>query len=117
MGTTTEITKKKILHLTLKAEYFDDILSGKKKEEYREVKTFWIKRLTNQTEDGSFKGKQFYKDFDVIIFKNGYSKNPRQFTIEFKGIEQKTITHPVFNDDELGVFAIQLGEILETKNC
>lgn len=113
----TKPTKKKILHLTLKAEYFDEILSGIKKEEYREVKHFWIIRLTNQTEDGSFKGKQFYKEFDVIIFRNGYSKNPRQFTIEYKGIEIKTITHPQFDDDELGVFAIQLGEILETKNC
>ena len=38
----------KTLHLNLKKQYFDAILSGEKKEEYRLVKEFWLKRLINK---------------------------------------------------------------------
>jgi len=36
------------LNLNLKKKWFDMTLSGVKKEEYREIKPFWIRRLTNQ---------------------------------------------------------------------
>lgn len=36
---------KKILHLILKKEFFDQIKSGEKTSEYRDYKLFWIKRL------------------------------------------------------------------------
>ena len=35
----------KTLHLTLKKKWFDMIASGKKKEEYREIKPYWFERL------------------------------------------------------------------------
>ena len=35
----------KTLHLTLKKKWYDMIASGEKKEEYREVKKYWIRRL------------------------------------------------------------------------
>lgn len=35
----------KTLHLVLKAKWYDMIASGEKKEEYREVKPYWEKRL------------------------------------------------------------------------
>lgn len=35
----------KILTLNLNKEYFNEIKSGIKKEEYREVKDYWTKRL------------------------------------------------------------------------
>ncbi len=35
----------KILKLTLKKKWFDLILSGDKKEEYREIKPYWVRRL------------------------------------------------------------------------
>ena len=38
----------KTLHLNIKKKWFDMILSGEKKEEYKEIKTFWIKRLLNK---------------------------------------------------------------------
>ena len=34
------------LQLSLKKKWFDMILSGEKKEEYREVKNHWISRFT-----------------------------------------------------------------------
>lgn len=36
----------KTLHLTLKKQYFDEILAGVKTEEYRQVKPYWNKRLS-----------------------------------------------------------------------
>lgn len=60
-----------ILHLTLKKEWFDMIASGEKKEEYREMKPYWNKRLLG-------------KKFDVIQFKNGYSKDAPCMRVEVK---------------------------------
>lgn len=49
------------LVLNLKKEYFDQIRSGEKTEEYREFKPFWIKRLMG-------------KKFTGIQIKLGYPK-------------------------------------------
>ncbi|EKB58386.1 ASCH domain-containing protein [Bergeyella zoohelcum] len=64
----------RILYLTLSKKWFDLIQSGEKKEEYREIKSYWEKRLND-------------KHFDCVCFKNGYSANAPQFTIELKGVE------------------------------
>lgn len=68
---------RKTLHLNLKKKWFDMVLSGEKKEEYREIKPYWTKRL-----------KDFLvkKTFDTITFSNGYTKNRPQFEIELKEI-------------------------------
>lgn len=60
-----------MLHLTLKKKWFDMILSGLKKEEYREMKPYWNKRLLGKT-------------YDFICFRNGYSKHAPKIIIEFK---------------------------------
>ena len=65
----------KYLHLTLKKNWFDLILSGEKKEEYREIKPYWEKRLMGKT-------------YDKVIFRNGYATNAPQFTIKLKSITQ-----------------------------
>jgi len=62
----------KILHLTLKKQWFDMIKSGEKREEYREIKPYWDKRLN--------------KSYDVIRFRNGYSKGSPVITVEIKEI-------------------------------
>jgi hypothetical protein len=63
----------RILHLTLKKRWFDMIASGKKNEEYRELKPYWHKRLQG-------------KAYDAIKFRNGYSANSPSFTIELKEV-------------------------------
>ena len=40
---------EKVLHLTLKKEWFDLILSGDKKIEYREIKNHWVKMFPGLT--------------------------------------------------------------------
>ena len=37
--------EKKVLTLSVKKEWFGKIVSGEKKEEYREIKHYWIARL------------------------------------------------------------------------
>lgn len=72
----------KILHLTLKKKWFDMILSGEKKEEYRAIKKYWQRRFCS-TIDYTY--TQF-KEFDIIRFTNGYGKDKPTFDIELKEI-------------------------------
>lgn len=37
--------EKKVLTLTISKQWFDMIAAGKKTEEYREIKGYWVKRL------------------------------------------------------------------------
>ena len=59
-----------ILHLTLKKKWFDMIASGEKREEYREIKPYWNKRLN--------------KSYDIIRFRNGYAKDSPVINVELE---------------------------------
>ena len=71
-----------ILHLTLKKKWYDMIASGEKKEEYREIKPYWISRLAqahNGNIGGDFMDKHkviayTFKTFTFAFVKNGYQK-------------------------------------------
>ena len=65
----TVLCTGRILTLTLKKKWFDMIASGEKKEEYREIKPYWTKRLED-TPLAPFVLNM--KKFDKIKFKNGY---------------------------------------------
>ena len=84
----------KVLHLTLKKEWFDLILSGDKKIEYREIKNHWVKMLEN-------------KQYDYIHFVNGYGKHRPWMDVTMKG---------VVKDRGEKVYKIHLGEILRKGN-
>lgn len=95
-----------ILHLPLKAEWYNLIESGIKKEEYREIKPYWIKRLlevinTDYTEyipidkasidfynqnhkylNIATKSKSIkFKDYNKVKFTYGYTKKSMTFEI------------------------------------
>ena len=132
----------KTLHLTLKKQYFNEILAGEKTEEYRELKSYWISRLLKGQNEGVELSAQEYNDlirdlqspldnfdsaaedllgyfglaldyYDQIIFRNGYAKNAPTMIVELKGIQIKRCNTPLGNKWQ---FAIKLGKILETKN-
>ena len=63
-----------MLTLPIKKKWFDMILSGEKKEEYREIKPYWTKRF-GWTDEGEEKTIYLTKN---VIFKNGYGKNSPQ---------------------------------------
>ena len=52
------------------------VLSGEKKEEYRELTEYWKVRMAN--------AKQ--RDAKTVTFSNGYAKNRRQMVVELQYI-------------------------------
>ena len=84
------------LSLNLKREFFDAIVDGTKKVEYRENKEYWRRRLIGRT----------YKE---IHFRNGYATKAPFMCVEFKGLGK-------VGSDSGSHFAIRLGKILELKN-
>ena len=122
----------KTLHLTLKKQWFDMVESGEKKEEYREIKPYWVRRLLdglgffadyevdcivndlNHADNIqyvlNFYGISF-KDFDTVKFSNGYSQTSPKYECLFKGI---TIGKgdPEWGAPDKNVFIIKLGEKL-----
>src|SRR6266536_4142322 len=115
----------RILHLSLKREPFEMIASGVKLEEYREVKPYWIKRLTikNCHQLGQLEliaaltKKESFDKYDVIRFRNGYAKKDPEIDVVCNGIHYG---YP--NMDWIGFltqnwhFCIELGKILSIKN-
>lgn len=111
----------KILKLTLNKKWYDMILSGKKKEEYREIKPYWVKRLYDKEEGANCRElldmcipNRFNPiKFDAIRFTNGYGKSRPSFLIELKwfnvcdGIEKWGA-----KGDDL-YFTFGLGEIIK----
>lgn len=65
-----------MLTLPVKKKWFDMILSGEKKEEYREIKPYYETRFRNAWK-GSLIGGNAHRQ---IMFRNGYSKNSPSFT-------------------------------------
>lgn len=92
------------LILNLKREYFEQIKSGIKTEEYRLYTPYWQKRLEN-------------KNYDKVIIKLGYPKNCELGKIlEFKylGYEIKTIKHKHFGTNPVKVYSIKLKSSIKT---
>ena len=101
----------KILHLTLKKKWFDMIASGEKKEEYREYKHYWSRRLWTRDEFIGLDGGYFNK-YDIVRFRNGYAKDAPTIDVEWKGIkvtkgreEWGAVPNEVY-------FVIKLGKVL-----
>ena len=99
----------RVLTLTLKKKWFDMIASGEKKEEYREIKDYWTKRL----EDNPLvMFTPNFRKFDKIKFKNGYSKDAPMMIVECLGIDFG-YSKPKWCDGVEDMFyVIKLGKIL-----
>lgn len=92
-----------ILHLSFKGtEWFDMILCGAKKEEYREIKPYWESRL-----DG--------KSFDTVKIQMGRLLNSPTMYVECKGIEKGGIGNPDWGWVE-PCYKIKLGKVLKVEN-
>ena len=129
-----------MLTMALKKKWFDMILSGEKKEEYREIKDYWARRFLcakeevewsvwcemlddmkapykrhNTTKDMmAYFGVQF-NEYEAIHFINGYGATKPCFDIEIK---RSTIGR---GKPEWGAeggkfyFVFQLGDILTVR--
>ena len=86
------------LHLPIKAEYFHQIKSGEKPEEYRLCTPYWTRRLVG-------------REYDQIILTLGYPGREdltRRMVRPWRGCTIKTITHPHFGPKPVTVFAINV---------
>ncbi len=88
----------KTLTLTIAEPWFSMIRDGKKMEEYREIKDHYFHQLYNYAEMQKFFGippqpyhfdrpqgfhtKQFQKNFDLLVLRNGYRADSPKITLK-----------------------------------
>lgn len=105
-----------VLRLTVKKKWFDMIASGQKKEEYRDIKVYWIRRLEIHFFDPM--NKIVYgsapKKFDYVLFKNGYGSNVPELLIQCKGIKIG-IGRRTWGATGNRCYIIKLGKIINHK--
>lgn len=68
-----------MLTLPIKKKWFDMILSGEKKEEYREKSKYWETRFHNALEISLERGRMTVPDM-WVRFRNGYSRSSPEIT-------------------------------------
>lgn len=91
-----------ILTIPLMFEYFDQIKSGEKVEEFRQVNEYWSRRLVGRT-------------YDFVVLTRAYPKGggiegKTRLTRNWLGYRETMITHPVFKNVPTMVFAIDVSE-------
>ncbi|MGB3349768.1 MAG: ASCH domain-containing protein [Brucella anthropi] len=87
----------------VKLEYFEAIKSGEKTEEYRKRTPYWEKRLFGNGLEPI--------PFDFVEITHGYPKADdmsRRLILPWRGLVEKTITHPHFGQNPVDVYAIDV---------
>ncbi len=106
----------KTIDLVLKAEWYDMIASGEKREEYREIKPYWEKRMRCQPYFGcgirqvckqTSKVAGGCERFTNVRFRRGYTSKAMMFEIESITIGRGK---PEWGAPDYDVFIIRLGE-------
>lgn len=82
----------RILHIHVKGVYWEHVRQGIKKEEYREFKPYWSKRLN--------------KEYDLIHYYLGYTK--KKMIFKYDGVTLTKVIHKEFGDKPTAVYAISL---------
>jgi hypothetical protein len=75
---------KPVLRLTLKKKWFDMILLGQKREEYREIKPHWTRIF--YACNIKVKGRRYHPTDVLIEFRNGYRKDSPRMIFECLGL-------------------------------
>lgn len=97
-----------MLVLPIKKKWFDMIRSGEKKEEYREIKPYYDKRIGHLTEGTG--------SITTIVLRNGY--NHKSPTMKCKCVV--TIGPGIEGwgaEPNINYYVIKILEILEVKNA
>lgn len=84
------LKEKKVLTLIVKQAYFDQIISGEKTQEFREVKPTTVKKLIELDEEGFEKEDEYGNPvpviYDAIQFYVGYNKDRDSALVEVTDI-------------------------------
>jgi hypothetical protein len=97
-----------ILPLVLKGKWYDMIASGEKKEEYRDARLFWRKRIANVNN----KAHIGYDKPIVVAFSRGYKKQDMFYVVD-KILYADGSGHPEWGEPETPHYVIKLGERVE----
>lgn len=92
----------RVLTLSVKGVYFDQMAEGTKVEEFRLVTDFWRKRLEG-------------RGYDKLVITKGYPKagdSSRRLEFSWNGFERRTLQHPHFGPNPVEVYAISLAKPL-----
>lgn len=105
-----------ILHLILKKKWYDMIASGEKREEYRDEKSYWIKRISRWFNLG------MARNHHVVAFSLGYSKPTMFFRSEkIMCLNRRTdfdrTGHPEWGEPDAPHYVIALGERVELEDA
>ena len=112
----------KTLHLNLKKQWFDMILSSEKKEEYRDMTEYWAKKFYKPGCYNSddlrpiSENPNMFKKFQTITFSNGYSKDRRQFEIKLNHFGIHTGRKEWGAEKDKQYFVLHLGDVVRS-NC
>ena len=96
---TFDTTGMKVLTLNIKKEYFNEIIKGRKKIEYRELKQTTLNRYTYLDEAD---GKRYLRRYDALRLFVGYHKDRDSALVQ--------VTDTTYNE---GIVEYHLGLILE----
>lgn len=96
---TFDTSGMKILTLIIKKVYFDEIMSGEKKIEYRELKQTTLNKYTYLDESD---GKRYLRRYDALHFYVGYESDRESAIVE--------VVDTTYNE---GTVEYHLGHILE----
>jgi len=94
--------KVKTLTLHVKRKWFLEMRSGRKKEEYRELKEYWTKRLVG-------------REYDRLVIMCGYPKKGDYANMLFFNYSGYRIIDDMIHPDtgmRGPVYAIKLGEVI-----
>lgn len=98
-ASTFDVKGLRVLTLNIKDMFFQEILSGEKTTEYREIKQTSINKYTYIDQAD---GKRYLRPYDVIRFYVGYNKDRDSALVE--------VTNIMYNE---GLVEYHLGRILE----
>lgn len=93
----------KVLSMPIKKKWFDMILTGEKKEEYRTIGDYWRKRLLTDK-------------VDRIKLINGYGHNRPYLIVELRNIRKGTGKEEWGAVPVVEYYVLELGEIVERGN-
>lgn len=89
------------LTLVLQGEYFDEIVAGTKREEYRLCTPYWTTRLDGRT-------------YETLTLTRGYppaSDTANRLVLPWCGCTRTRIQHPHFGPRPVDVFAVRIGAV------
>lgn len=133
----TLLTTGRILHLTLTKEWYLKIACGDKKEEYREIKPYWLVRFIDWRGMDNLIKKEMCEDlkdpisaarwnfdnnycnnrqYDLIVFKNGYGDAPTMI-VKNEAVRIQEGKESWGAVAKQFYFTLKLGKVLYSEPC